>query len=348
MKTLKLIVPLILLSAISAKANAFPDTLEKLFVENDFTGFIPDEPDFTTTQKKDIFPDKIAQEFGVNLGEGLYDGYSPVEPAPVGDLVVVYDSSGNNDGVYSFDPVEPAPAGDLVVVYDPSGNNDGVYSFDPIEPTTPDKPLPPSVPGAPVEESYMDTPFNSVFLSPKEIGLVDEYNFGSCGDNFADTKAESNYVAEYGDVISEIEVYGYKNVLVTYFPEGTYGSEYDYADALGARLLTDIPVDGKETVTIKIAEEVNDYVRAYDDLTPYMLIQCSNKVVEKKITQEWNMIREWNVLHDFAGGFLVVPQLLVVETGKLYFATFISTDEGMRLFNYQEIPASENGIQTQS
>jgi hypothetical protein len=33
MKTLKLIVPLILLSAISAKANAFPDTLEKLFVE---------------------------------------------------------------------------------------------------------------------------------------------------------------------------------------------------------------------------------------------------------------------------------------------------------------------------
>ena len=38
-------------------------------------------------------------------------------------------------------------------------------------------------------------------------------------------------------------------------------------EALGARLLTDIPVDGKETVTIKIAEEVNDYVRAYDDLT---------------------------------------------------------------------------------
>ena len=129
MKTLKLIVPLILLSAISAKANAFPDTLEKLFVENDFTGFIPDEndftgfipdePDFTTTQKKDIFPDKIAQEFGVNLGEGLYDGYSPVEPAPVGDLVVVYDSSGNNDGVYSFDPVEPTtPAGGSVVVFD--------------------------------------------------------------------------------------------------------------------------------------------------------------------------------------------------------------------------------------
>ena len=27
--------------------------------------------------------------------------------------------------------------------------------------------------------------------------------------------------------------------------------EYDYADALGARLLTDIPVDGKETVTIR-------------------------------------------------------------------------------------------------
>ena len=346
MKTLKLIVPLILLSAISAKANAFPDTLEKLFVENDFTGFIPDELDFTTTQKKDIFPDKIAQEFGVNLGESLYDDYSPVEVAPVGGLIVVDDPSGNNDRVYSLDPldpVEPAPAGGSVVVYDPSGNNDGVYSLDPVEPTTPDKPLPPSVPGAPVEESYMDTPFNSVFLSPKEIGLVDEYNFGSCGDNFADTKAESNYVAEYGDVISEIEVYGYKNVLVTYFPEGTYGSEYDYADALGARLLTDIPVDGKETVTIKIAEEVNDYVRAYDDLTPYMLIQCSNKVVEKKITQEWNMIREWNVLHDFAGGFLVVPQLLVVETGKLYFATFISTDEGMRLFNYQEIPASENG-----
>jgi hypothetical protein len=86
--------------------------------------------------KKDIFPDKIAQGFGVNLGEGLYDGYSPVEVAPVGDLVVVYDSSGNNDGVYSFDPVEPAPAGDLVVVYDPSGNNDGVYSLDPVEPTT--------------------------------------------------------------------------------------------------------------------------------------------------------------------------------------------------------------------
>jgi hypothetical protein len=172
--------------------------------------------------------------------------------------VVVKSSS---SGVYSFDPVEPTtPAGGSVVVYDPSGNNDGVYSLDPVEPTTPDKPLPPSVPGAPVEESYMDTPFNSVFLSPKEIGLVDEYNFGSCGDNFADTKAESNYVAEYGDVISEIEVYGYKNVLVTYFPEGTYGSEYDYADALGARLLTDIPVDGKETVTIKIAEEVNDYV----------------------------------------------------------------------------------------
>jgi hypothetical protein len=328
MKTLKLIVPLVLLSAISAKANAFPDTLEKLFVENDFT----------TTQKKDIFPDKTDQEFGVNLGEGPYDSYSPVEPAPVGGLVVVYDDpSGNNDGVYSLDPVEPAPVGGLVVVYDdPSGNNDGVYSLDPVEPA-PDKPLPPSVPDAPVEESYMDTPFNSVFLSPKEIGLVDEYNFGSCGDNFADTKAQSNYVAEYGDVMSEIEVYGYKNVLVTYFPEGTYGSEYDYADALGARLLTDIPVDGKETVTIKIAEEVNDYVRAYDDLTPYMLIQCSNKVVEKKITQEWN------VLHDFAGGFLVVPQLLVVETEKLYFATFISTDEGMRLFNYQEIPANENG-----
>ena len=273
----------------------------------------------------------------MNLGEGLYGSYSPVEVAPVGGFVVVDDSSGDNDRVYSFDPVEPAPAGDPVVVYDPSGNNGGVYSLDPVEPTTPDKPLPPSVPDAPVEESYMDTPFNSVFLSPKEIGLVDEYNFGSCGDNFADTKAESNYVAEYGDVISEIEVYGYKNVLVTYFPEGTYGSEYDYADALGARLLTDIPVDGKETVTIKIAEEVNDYVRAYDDLTPYMLIQCSNKVVEKKITQEWN------VLHDFAGGFLVVPQLLVVETEKLYFATFISTDEGMRLFNYQEIPANENG-----
>jgi hypothetical protein len=54
---------------ILAKANAFPDTLEKLFVENDFT----------TTQKKDIFPDKTDQEFGVNLGEGPYDSYSPVE-----------------------------------------------------------------------------------------------------------------------------------------------------------------------------------------------------------------------------------------------------------------------------
>jgi hypothetical protein len=53
-----------------------------LFVENDSTGFIPDELDFTTTQKKDIFPDKIAQEFGVNLGESLYDDYSPVEVAP--------------------------------------------------------------------------------------------------------------------------------------------------------------------------------------------------------------------------------------------------------------------------
>jgi hypothetical protein len=48
-----------------------------------------------------------------------YDSYSPVEPAPVGGLVVVYDDpSGNNDGVYSLDPVEPAPVGGLVVVYD--------------------------------------------------------------------------------------------------------------------------------------------------------------------------------------------------------------------------------------
>jgi hypothetical protein len=56
-----------------------------------------------------LFPDKIAQEFGVNLGESLYDDYSPVEVAPVGGLIVVDDPSGNNDRVYSLDPLEPAP-----------------------------------------------------------------------------------------------------------------------------------------------------------------------------------------------------------------------------------------------
>ena len=132
MKTLKLIVPLILLSAISAKANALPYTQEKLFVENDFTGFVPDESDFTSTSKLGIFPGKI--DFSVDLGERLYNSYSPVEVDPVGGLVFVDDSSGNNDRVYSFDLVEPAPVGGLVFVDDSSGNNDGVYSFDPVEP----------------------------------------------------------------------------------------------------------------------------------------------------------------------------------------------------------------------
>jgi hypothetical protein len=125
MKTLKLIVPLVLLSAISA--NAFPDTLEKLFVENDFT----------TTQKK-------TQQQDLQQERVLQDLKS----------------------------------------------------------------------------------------KPRHYYLMDRRT--------QQQDLQSNYVAEYGDVISEIEVYGYKNVLVTYFPEGTYGSEYDYAAFLSYLFLNNL------------------------------------------------------------------------------------------------------------
>jgi hypothetical protein len=190
----------------------------------------------------------------------------------------------------------------------------------------PKEPEGPDMSDPAVLANYMSQPFNTRFIDAENIDETDEYEFGNCGDNFDGTRIASKYLGYYGRVAGEIAVYGYRNVLVSYYYDGKDG-EHDWGELMGSKLSTGIPTYEKETVIIRIADEVGDIWE--NKLSDLMRIECSNLYIDDPEDDPVNTV------YDYGKGFMVLPVVEVIQTGDQFYGSFLPHEGGLRLFDYQ-------------
>ena len=194
-------------------------------------------------------------------------------------------------------------------------------------PPPPKKPEGPDFSNPAVLEEYMSQLYNVRWIDAKNIGETDEYGFGDCGYNFEDTKVHSNEVGYFGQYAGEIEVYGYRNVLISYYYNGENWN--GYGKLIGSKLVTGLPVHLKETVEIRIADEVGDI---WDNkVSDLIKIQCSNSYIDEPTQPQHNMQYSYN------SDFLVIPVLEDIENDVRYYATFLPQEGNLRLVDLVEI-----------
>lgn len=176
-----------------------------------------------------------------------------------------------------------------------------------------------------VLDNYMGRPFNTRFIDSDSMDEITWYGFGDCGDNLKGTGVESNRIGEYGKLAGEVPIYGYRNVLISYYSDGTDG--YNKWELLGSKLSVGIPVYEKETVNIRIADDVGDVWES--KLPDLIMIQCSNLDVGDT---DDNPV---NTVYDYGDGFMVLSVVEVIQTGDQYYSSFLPHEGGLRLFDQQ-------------
>jgi hypothetical protein len=182
---------------------------------------------------------------------------------------------------------------------------------------------------------YMSSSYNVAYVSPADIDSVDVLGFGDCGTNFKGTGIESNTIGRYGDIAGSVDVYGYRNVLVSYYSDNT-------GEFLGAKLSTGVPNHKKETVNIWIGDKPGTN---WDNPSPKsLMIQCSNlfggESIGIKVNTKYN--------YDNGAYVIVLPAVKVVQSNKLYYVMLMKHKGGIRLLEYSELPKSDSHKNTAS